>query len=173
MQKEKNFIGKDRRTGDLDNVGAVVMPLARKILGRKAFAEADVLCNWKEIVGEEMASFSTPLKIDFKKNERVKGVLHVEVSGGAFALELQLRSRFLIDKVNTFFGYEAIQQIKILQNPVVASPQVLYNPEKRLVTAEEETYIEKLSEGVEHPELSRVLQNLGRAVLSNKRSDEQ
>ena len=74
MQKEKNFIGKDRRTGDLDNVGAVVMPLARKILGRKAFAEADVLCNWKEIVGEEMASFSTPLKIDFKKTLKISEV---------------------------------------------------------------------------------------------------
>ncbi len=175
MQEKKEIISEERRTKDLQSIERLLQPFARKMLGKKAFAEADVLLNWKDIAGEEMASFCQPVQIDFKKGERTGGVLRVEAAGGAFALEVQLRSRFLINKVNTFFGYEAVKEIKIIQNPAVAKNliQPIYNSEKKLVTDEEETYIKSLSEGIKHPELEKILQKLGRSIAAdNKRSDE-
>ena len=169
MGKKEEIINNDRRTGDLEGIGRVMMPLAKKMLGRRAFAEADIICNWAEIAGEDTAAFSTPRRIDFKKGERTGGVLHIEVAGGAFALELQLRSHQLIDKVNTFFGYEAVQRIKILQNPAFQAKQIIHNPEKKLVTAEEENYIRNLSREVKNPELGDALQRLGLAVVVNNK----
>ena len=171
MGKAKKIISDERRTGDLAGMGAVMAPLAKKMLGRKAFAEADVIASWKEIVGEDTAAFSLPVRVDFKKGERTGGVLFVEVASGAFALEMQLKSRLVIDKVNTFFGYEAVQRLKILQNPAVVSQQPLYKPEKKLVTAAEENYIRKMSEDIKHPELCSAVQDLGRAIMSNNKSD--
>lgn len=171
MSEEKEIVSGQRKTGDLQNMGKILGPLARKMLGKKAFAEADILCNWPEIAGEELAAFAIPQKIEFKKGERTGGVLFVKVAGGAFALELQLRSKLLIGRVNMFFGYEAVNRLKIVQNPAVAfkGKTSIHNPEKKLVTEEEETYIKSLSEDIQSSELSEALQRLGCAVMANNK----
>lgn len=171
MTEKKEIISSQRRTGDLQNMGKILGPLTRKMLGKKAFAEADVICNWKDIAGEELASFSVPSKIEFKKGEKTGGTLWIEVAGGAFALEVSLKSKILIEKVNTFFGYEAVKSLKIMQNPAVNAKikQDIHNPEKILVTKEEETYIKSLSEGIQNPELCEALERLGCAVAANNK----
>ena len=171
MKNKKEIFTDERKTGDLQNISGVLLPLAKKLVGKKAFAEADVICNWGDIVGNDVASYSKPLKIDFKKGERTGGTLYVETYGGAFALELQTKSKFLIDKVNVFFGYQAVQQLKIVQN----SRQIdkvscdVIKPQKMLVTDEEENYIEKVSSGLNSEGLSDVLQRLGRAVFNDNK----
>ena len=171
MTETKDIISNERRTGDLQGLNRLLGSLTRKMLGKKAFAEADVLCHWQEIVGEELAAFSQPVKIDFKKGERTQGTLHIETASGAFALELQLKSKILIEKVNVFFGYEAVKALKIIQNPASFSfsKQGVHKPEKKLVTHEEETYINNLSTGLQHSELSEALQKLGCAVVANNK----
>ena len=145
--------------------------MTRKMLGKKAFAEADVICNWRDIVGDDMADYSKPLRIEFKKTERNNGILVIEVAGGAFALEIQLRSKLLIDKVNTFFGYQAVEKIKILQNPNVLQKRDndIPSKEKKLVTQEEENYIKLLSGGVKSSGLEQALQRLGQAIVINNK----
>ena len=96
MKEKKNIISDERRTNDLSDMHDVLDSFARKMLGKKAFAEADVICHWKDIAGEETARFSRPLKIDFKKDQRTDGTLWIEISGGAFALEIQSKSTILI-----------------------------------------------------------------------------
>lgn len=171
MTEKKEIISAQRRTGDLQNMGKILSPLTRRMLGKRAFAEADVICNWAEIAGAELASFSVPAKIDFKKGERTNGVLWIEVAGGAFALEVSLKSKMLIEKVNTFFGYDAVKSLKIVQNPAVGvkMKQDIHNPEKILVTKEEETYIESLSGDMQNPELGEALLRLGCAVMANNK----
>lgn len=171
MTDKKEIISSQRRTGDLQNMGKILSPLTRKMLGKKAFAEADVICNWEEIAGTELAAFSVPSKIEFKKGERTGGILWIEVAGGAFALEISLKSKVLMEKVNTFFGYDAVKSLKIVQNPSVniKVKQDIHNPEKILVTKEEETYIKALSEGVQNPELGEALKRLGCAVAANNK----
>lgn len=171
MKNKKEIVSLERRTGDLQNMSNFLAPFTKKMLGKKAFAEADVICNWKEIVGEETAAYSTPVRIDFRKGERTNGVLVIETCGGAFALELQLKTKIMLDKVNTFFGYQAVEKIKILQNPqkIIDKKQDIQRDEKKLVTNEEENYIKELSEGLNSSDLSLILERLGKAVLINNK----
>ena len=171
MKEKKEIISSQRRTEGLSDMQCVLGPFARKMLGKKAFAEADVLCHWKEIVGDETAGFSRPLKIEFKKDERTGGVLWVEIAGGAFALEIQSKTPLFIDRVNTFFGYEAVKDIRIIQNPSVFNDlkQPTHNFEKTLVSPQEEIYINDLSSGVQNEELEQALQALGRAVIGHNK----
>ena len=170
MKEKKDIISDERRTNDLSDMRSVLDPFARKMLGKKAFAEADVICHWKDIAGEETARFSKPLKIDFKKDERTKGTLWIEISGGAFALEIQSKSKMLINKVNTFFGYEAVSAIKMIQNPaVIEQENSSYNFEKTLVSQQEEIYINSLSKGLQNTELEKALQKLGQSIVINNK----
>lgn len=174
MKEKKEIFTQERKTGDLQRISGIITPLAKKMVGKKAFAEADIIANWVEIVGKETASYSRPLKVDFKKDERTEGVLFVETYGGAFAVELQSKSKFLIEKVNVFFGYQAVKHIRIVQNskPVEKVFQDVVKSQKKLVTDEEEHYIEQISGGLNSESLSETLQNLGRAVFNeNKKRD--
>lgn len=154
----------------MSDMAGLLLPLAKKMLGKKAFIEADVICSWREIIGEDMAEFSKPIKIDFRREEKNNGTLWIEVASGAVALEMQAKSKLVIEKVNTFFGYNAVEKIKILQNPSGAEVKSnIHNLEKKLVTKEEETYIKNLSEDIKSKDLSLAIERLGCAIIANNK----
>ncbi len=170
----KEKIG-ERRTHDLTALGQTLMPFARHVLGARGFVGADILLHWAEIVGGDLAAFSVPQKVDFKKGEKVNGLLVVEVPSGAFALELQHKEKMIVQKANAFFGYAAVGRLKVVQNSsleVVEPKQyTCERMEKTLVTPEEENYIRELSEDVQNPALREVLVNLGCQVLGQTKSE--
>ena len=167
--KEKEIISLGRKCGDLQGADIVIGGFARKILGKKAFIEADIIHNWRDIVGKDLAELAKPVCINFKGENRKGGVLNVEAASGAIALEINLKSKMIIAKVNTYFGYEAIDRIKIMQNLKVVSENVLAsdNLEKKLVTDEQENYIKRQTEEIAAPELRESLRELGRALMIN------
>ncbi len=176
MAKDKKEIVSDKRkTQDLQSFARLVMPFARQILGAKGLMEADLLTGWDEIVGAELAAYSLPRKIEFKRGEKNNGVLWIEVPAGAFALEVQLKESLILSKVNTYFGYAAVAKLKIIQNaafdlqdePAAGCERM----QKTLVSQEEETYIKELSEGVENQTLQDMLIKLGRSVISNNKGE--
>lgn len=174
-EKEKDIlISNERKTHDLLAAGQMIMPLVKKVLGKKGFVEIDVLTNWDKIVGEELAEFVFPQKIDFKRGEKNNGILHVCVPSGAFALEVQHREKYIVNKINTYFGYNAVSGLKIMQNSELCLD--CEKTEKRfqarpqpLVSPQEEMYIKELSAEVENPSLQEALEKLGRSVISNNK----
>ena len=170
-KKEAYTVSDERKTGDLQAVSRTILPFARSILGQKGFVEVDMIANWDKIVGEELADYVFPQRIEFKRGEKTDGVLHVAVPGGAFALELQHREKLLLAKVNSYFGYCAVSRLKIIQNaeilPLAEKP--VQRSEKNLVTREEENYIRQLSEDIQNPALQEIVEKLGRSVIGNNK----
>ena len=93
----------DRKTKDLQPLTFSLMPLAKKLFGKKGFVEIDIITNWAEIVGENLARYSIPQKIHFPLNSRNNGCLYLDVMSGAFAVEIQHREKYIIDKINMYF----------------------------------------------------------------------
>ncbi|MBV0899294.1 MAG: DUF721 domain-containing protein [Wolbachia endosymbiont of Fragariocoptes setiger] len=73
-----------------------------------------LILNWNTIVGKEIAEYTKPRKISYAQNVN-SGVLHLTVTNGCKALELQHMSSILIEKITLFFGYKAVYSIKIKQ----------------------------------------------------------
>ena len=171
MNEKKEIVSNERKTGDLRYFGTLLSSLTGKMIGKKAFVEADVIANWQNIVGDELFAFSTPIRIDFKKGERANGVLWVETIGGAFALEMQSKCKMIVEKVNAFFGYSAVDNIKFVQNPQfkMQGKTDIINEEKKLVTKEEENYITELCKGIKNPDLENAVRRLGIAVAINNK----
>lgn len=169
----KNNNDENKRTNlDLMRVSKNIIPLAKKLLGKKGMMEFEILINWEKIVGPELACFSIPEKVEFKNNQRNNGILHLTVPSGAFALELQHREHFIVEKVNTFFGYGAVSGIRIMQNNEMQFYEKPQKPQKRtkpvLVSADEANYIKEMSETVKNTELKEILIKLGYSVFSDK-----
>lgn len=164
-----------RKTKDLYSISNIITPFAKEVLGKKGFIEVDIITNWNKIVGEELAKSTIPQKINFIKDQRSNGTLHIETISGAFALELQHKEKIVIEKINTYFGYNAVSKLKITQNPSLFETffdvKEQQNPKINLVTKEEENYINEMTKDLESPKLKEALTRLGHNVVNKTKKE--
>lgn len=165
----------ERKTYDLTSLSKMIAPLTKNLFGKKGFVEVDILSNWDKIAGQELADYSFPLKIDFKRGEKNNGILHLQVPSGAFALEIQHRERFILEKINAYFGYNAVSSIRIIQNSSSAllsdDLEDVEVPKINLVTAEEENYINCLADDIKSSELKEILIKLGHSIFNDNHKE--
>lgn len=124
----KSPAAEPRRTGRARAVAEIVPDIGRMAFRRFGFVQSAVVSRWGEIVGERYARVSTPESIRFPRGERAQGVLTLMVEG-AHASTMQHVAPALIERVNRFFGYEAVVRVQIRQGaarprPAAAKPPV-------------------------------------------------
>lgn len=173
-EKKKNIINPEHSSTGLTRLGEGMSPLIKKLLGGSGLVQVELFAEWKNIVGEETSSYSAPQKIDFKKDSRNGGILHIAVPDGAFALEISAQKNILLEKVNSYFGYQAISDIRLTINDVFfkqpeETPKDDDKQEKMLVSLQQQNYISKLTEDIKNPELKATLQKLGESIAKNNK----
>jgi hypothetical protein len=88
---------------------------------KQGFASTELVTRWAEIVGAEIASHAEPEKIqwprplDGKTPEPGTLVLRVE---GPTALEIQHLVPVILERVNRFFGWRAVADLRLRQAPL-------------------------------------------------------
>ncbi|WP_245600254.1 DUF721 domain-containing protein [Sphingomonas jaspsi] len=106
--------GHARACGDL--LGDIAGTSFRKF----GFIQASVVSRWAEIVGERYAKVSTPESIRFPAGKKSDGTLNLVVEG-AHAPLMQHMAPLVMERVNRFFGYEAIAKVAFRQGRVAAA----------------------------------------------------
>jgi hypothetical protein len=104
--------------------------LLRKTLNegfaRQGFASAELVTRWADIAGPDVAAHSEPIKIQWPRSATAENpepatlVLRVE---GPAALEIQHMSSIILERVNRFFGWQAVGQIALRQAPLTRRPK--------------------------------------------------
>ncbi len=91
---------------------------------RQGFAAVEIVTHWREIVGDELARRSAPVKLTWPRRDDPDsvGVLQIRVEG-AYALEIQHLQPVIIERVNQYFGWRCVGRLAIRQGPVVAKKQ--------------------------------------------------
>lgn len=170
---EKLKISAVHRLDDLTGIGKTIRPLVRQLLGKNGTMQLELMTNWEEIIGKSLAEYTMVQKISFNKDERTNGTLFLSVLGGAFALEIENKKTIILRKINAFFGYEAINKIKIKQTAdaenFLLNKNVYDKPKKNLVSTEQKSYITELTEGVKNENLRSKLERIGCEILNNKK----
>ncbi len=123
------------RIGHSRSVAELVPRVGRQAFRRFGFAESAVVARWAEIVGPAYARHSSPESLRFPQGRRSEGTLTLSVSG-AHALTLQHVEPQIIERVNRFFGYRAINRIAIRQGRPVNDDRVPEKPERGELTEE-------------------------------------
>ena len=166
-EEHKNDV---RTTFGLETFSSAVMPFLKKVLGKKGFVTADIMSFWSQIVGDEIAEYAFPLRIDFKKNERNNGTLVIAVASGAFALDIKHREKSVLDRVNSYFGYAAVSGLRVIQDSSFSERmlnKINQPPEKKkLVSKEEQNYITELTDDISSSGLRESLIRLGMNVFN-------
>tara|TARA_B100000674_G_scaffold240068_1_gene197334 strand:+ start:148 stop:696 length:549 start_codon:yes stop_codon:yes gene_type:complete len=154
-----------RRGGAPRALARFVPELTAKALGKRGLAHANLIVDWPTVVGAEIASVCQPEKLTFRRGERSLGVLHLRVSGSA-ALELQHDTPRLVERINSYFGYKAVAEIRLLQVVPKAPPARDQPRKRRTLAASEISTLESTISHVDDHDLREILGRLGTAILS-------
>lgn len=88
---------------------------------KQGFASREIVTRWKDIAGARIGEVSEPIKIQWPRavgdNPPDPATLILRVDG-PLALEIQHSSDVIRERVNRFFGWNAIGKITIRQGPL-------------------------------------------------------
>jgi hypothetical protein len=114
-------------------VGSFVPGLTRKAFEKYGFSAATLITDWPTIAGKELAAFTAPERLKWPRSVRSSdddqadsgrpGATLVLRVDPARALNVQYESRQIVERINAYFGYAAIAELRILQAPVTAPLQ--------------------------------------------------
>ena len=83
----------------------------KKILKKNGFNLSSLVDNWTKIVGKEVSDNCYPLNIKVMGNSK-DVTLIVNVAHGK-EIEVEYNRKNIIDKINSYFGYSFVKNIKI------------------------------------------------------------
>ena len=99
------------------SLNQVIPAILEPCLKKRGLSQALIILDWSKIVGPELAKRCQASKVTYPKGMRTQGTLHLTVLP-SWAPILEQQKHQLIDRVNSYFGYAAVSQIRLLQNPV-------------------------------------------------------
>jgi hypothetical protein len=139
----------------------------------RGFAVARLLTHWAEVVGEEMARKTRPVKIGYGKGGM--GATLTLLVKAAEAPMLQMALPQLKEKVNAVYGYAAISHIHLTQTAATgfAEGQAEFTQAPKAPKAPDPATIAKaqaVAEGVADQSLRSALEQLAQNILTRPRS---
>lgn len=109
-------------------VGSYVSRVTAKSFEKFGFSTASLLTDWAAIVGADLARFTAPERVKWPRRTdgsgddgtagRHEGATLVLRVDGPRALEVQYKSRLILDRINAFFGFAAVTTLRVMQAPV-------------------------------------------------------
>jgi hypothetical protein len=88
---------------------------------QQGFASAELVTRWTDIVGPEIAAHAEPMKVQWPRavgNDAPEpGTLVLRVDGPT-AIEIQHSAGVILERVNRFFGWQAVNRLALRQAPL-------------------------------------------------------
>ncbi len=158
-------------------VGNFVAALTRKAFEKYGFSAATLITDWPAIVGQDLSRQTAPEKLKWPRAPEMPGappgadaaptpkarqgaVLFIRVEGPR-ALEIEYKRAQIAERINAYFGYRAIAEIRIIQAPL---PKPVAR--KRVeVTAADKVSLPSVADD----DLRTALEKLGAGIRAKKR----
>lgn len=110
-------------------IGSFVPKLTQKTFEKYGFSAVTLLTDWAAIVGPDLARYTQPERLKWPKGVDAFGEVEDGAAGrpgatlllrvdGARALDVQYRARQIIERINAYFGYRAVAELRLIQAPV-------------------------------------------------------
>ena len=99
------------------------------ILKKNGYNYSEIISKWNMLVGKDIAQYAYPKSIKMKKRDS-NGMLVLAIKRGD-EINVEYSKKNIIDKINSYFGYKLISEIKIetlnSKNKKVQNKNKLYN----------------------------------------------
>lgn len=157
--KSQSPVKERPRGGRARSVAELIPGAGQAAFRRFGFIQSSIVSRWKEIVGERYAAVSAPESIRFPHGKKSDGTLTLAV-GRAVGPMMQHVEPEILERVNRFFGYNAVARITLRAGDLPAPRTKAARPELRPVPAELGDSLRAIAD----PELRAVLESLAQGV---------
>lgn len=159
-----------RRKRGFERASALAASRIRSASESRGFAVARLLTHWAEIVGPDISKAARPVEISYGRGF---GATLTVLTTGAQAPMLEMQKDRIRERVNSCYGYAAVQKVRITQTAATgfAEGQAVFeqapkqHPSLAPVTAE----AREAAADVHDTGLREALEKLGANVLSPRK----
>jgi hypothetical protein len=134
---------------------------------QQGFASAELVTRWTDIVGPEIAAHAEPLKVQWPRavgNDAPEpGTLVLRVDGPT-AIEIQHLATVILERVNRFFGWQAVDRLALRQAPLSRRGKKV----AKVIDPEAAARIAATLPEIADDELRQALARLGAAVKPDR-----
>jgi hypothetical protein len=120
---------KRKPKGGARAIGSYVAKALDPAARARGFATTALLSDWPAIAGRELARFTMPDRVIWPRRRdegveapapghRAEGATLVLRIEGPRAIEVQHRAGQILERVNAYFGYRAVTEMRFLQAPI-------------------------------------------------------
>ena len=153
----KTRINKMKRLSNL--IDPMIAPSAKA----RGFAIGRIVSHWNDIVGD-MSSWCRPNDVSFPLHSRTDGTLKLQIASGR-GPQAQAMSDFIIDRVNSNFGYQAISRISLVQTLSTPAQPASPKPPPKLNQDRHDIWtLDDKLKNVKSPDLRAALRRLGSPI---------
>lgn len=151
------------------SVSEIVGKVLEPVIARRAGMTLDLINAWPDIAGEEFRQTTRPEKINWPRraheDDPFKPAVLVVACENSVALFFQHEQPAILERINVFFGFEAIDRITIVQKAVLSVEKK--KPKEAVpVSTIDENKLSAILDEIDDPVLKETLTKLGRGVLS-------
>ena len=140
-------------------IGDIKIPILNEYFKKRGFIHNEIVSSW-QVLTENLSKHTSPVKIKFPKNKVNDGTLFIKVKSG-LGPELEMHTKKIIDKINSKFGYKAINKIKLQNGDFRYNEQKVLGPvEKSKLNAKLYSKIKK----IKNQSLADALLKLGKEI---------
>jgi hypothetical protein len=104
----------------------VVAVCVADVFARQGFTSCEIVTHWDDIVGAEVAALAEPIRMQWIRSrdpdESPPATLVLRVEGPA-ALEIQHMSGVIVERVNRYLGWRAVDKLSLRQAPLTRRPK--------------------------------------------------
>jgi hypothetical protein len=152
-------------------IGKAIAGVLDPLTAKRANVDLSLSLAWQEVAGEKLAGRTQPHKIVWPHrhgtDEPFRPGTLIVACEGSLALDLQYRTTELLERINRFFGFHALDKIKIEQRVIVRFREKRERVTPVLKPQEAEGLEASLSH-IEDDGLRGALMRLGTHVLAGK-----
>jgi hypothetical protein len=96
------------------------------VFARQGFTSREIVTHWDDIVGAEISALAEPIRMQWIRtrdpDESPPATLVLRVEGPA-ALEIQHMSGVIVERVNRYLGWQAVDKLSLRQAPLTRRPK--------------------------------------------------
>lgn len=139
----------------------------------RGFAVMRLLTHWPEVVGDDLARMTRPVKIGYRRDGL--GANLTLLVAAAHAPIVQMQTPRIVEKVNAVYGYAAISRITLTQTSAtgfsegqaefLAAPKAAAAPSPEVVAKARDT-----AAPIGDPDLRAALEALAQNILTRRRT---
>ena len=111
MHKKQNNKESKSYVQGLRPFGRVLPKGLRGILKKSGYNYSEIISKWNMLVGKDISKYAYPKSIKMKKRDS-NGTLVLAIKGGD-EINIEYSKREIINKINSYFGYKLINEIKL------------------------------------------------------------